>query len=75
LKPVSPGGSEAEEELCRLQADFCKRMTHPSRIRMLDCLKSGEKSLNELARLAEVTQANASQHLALLKAGAPVHPP
>jgi ArsR family transcriptional regulator, virulence genes transcriptional regulator len=59
--------ARAEEELGRLQADFCKGMAHPTRIRILKSLESGEKTVNELASLVGVTQANASQHLALLR--------
>ena len=59
--------ARAEEELSRLQADFCKGMSHPTRIRILKSLEGGEKTGNELANLVGVTQANASQHLALLR--------
>ena len=57
----------AEEELYRLQAEFCKGMAHPKRIQILRALKSGEKTVNELARLTGIPQANMSQHLALLR--------
>ena len=57
----------AEEELSRLQADFCKGMAHPTRIRILKILEAGERTVNDLASLVGVTQANASQHLALLR--------
>jgi ArsR family transcriptional regulator, virulence genes transcriptional regulator len=59
--------ARAEDELSRLQADFCKGMAHPTRIRILKSLEAGEKTVNELASLVGVTQANASQHLALLR--------
>lgn len=42
-------------------------MAHPTRILILRSLESGEKTVNVLAKLAGVTQANASQHLALLR--------
>jgi ArsR family transcriptional regulator, virulence genes transcriptional regulator len=58
---------KAEAELYRLQAEFCKAMAHPTRIHILRSLKYGEKTVNELARLVGVTQANASQHLAILR--------
>ena len=58
---------KAEEELYRLQAEFCKGMAHPTRIHILRFLKEGEKPVNELAKLVGVTQANASQHLAILR--------
>lgn len=59
--------AKAEEELYRLQAEFCKGMAHPKRIHILRTLKNGEKTVNELARLTGLPQANVSQHLALLK--------
>jgi len=60
-------GEQAEEELYRLQAEFCKGMAHPKRIQILGILKSGEKTVGELAKTAGVPQANMSQHLALLR--------
>ena len=58
---------EAEEELYRLQAEFCKGMAHPKRIQILRVLKGGEKTVNELAKQTGIPQANMSQHLALLR--------
>jgi len=63
----SASNAKAEEELYRLQAEFCKAMAHPTRIHMLRALKHGEKSVNDLAKIVRVTQANASQHLAILR--------
>jgi ArsR family transcriptional regulator len=59
--------AEAEEELYRLQAEFCKGMAHPKRIQILRTLKSGEKTVSELAKVTGIPQANMSQHLALLR--------
>ncbi len=57
----------AEEELYRLQAEFCKGMAHPKRILILNVLKEGEKSVNELSEATGIPQANLSQHLSLLR--------
>jgi len=57
----------AEEELYRLQAEFCKGMAHPKRIQILRLLQGGEKSVGDLGRLAGIPQANVSQHLAILR--------
>jgi DNA-binding transcriptional ArsR family regulator len=57
----------AEEELCRLQAEFCKGMAHPKRILVLNLLKDGEKSVNELVELTGISQSNLSQHLSVLR--------
>jgi len=59
--------SKAEEELYKLQAEFCKGMAHPKRIQILRVLKGGEKSVNELAKLTGIPQANMSQHLSILR--------
>lgn len=63
----STRSAEAEEELYRLQAEFCKGMAHPKRIQILRMLKGGEKTVNELARITGIPQANMSQHLSLLR--------
>ncbi len=57
----------AEDQLYRLQAEFCKGMAHPKRIQILNALKGGEKTVGELTRLTAISQANVSQHLALLR--------
>jgi ArsR family transcriptional regulator len=65
---MSKGSNEqAEEELYRLQAEFCKGLAHPKRIQILRTLKSGEKTVNELSKLTGISQSNMSQHLAVLR--------
>lgn len=63
----SQGSTRAEEELYQLQAEFCKGLAHPKRIRLLMTLKNGEKTVTELTMLTGIPQANLSQHLALLR--------
>ena len=63
----SQSRARAEEELFALQAEFCKGMAHPKRIRILRTLKGGEKTVNELSGLTGMPQANVSQHLAILR--------
>jgi DNA-binding transcriptional ArsR family regulator len=50
-----------------MQAEFCKGMAHPKRIRILRELRGGEKSVSDLAKRTALPQANVSQHLALLR--------
>ncbi|HVP22475.1 MAG TPA: metalloregulator ArsR/SmtB family transcription factor [Conexivisphaerales archaeon] len=64
---ASSDRKKAEEELYRLQAEFCKGMAHPKRILILNVLKEGEKSVNELSEATSIPQANLSQHLSLLR--------
>lgn len=59
--------AKAEEELFSLQAEFCRGMAHPKRIYILNLLKDGEKTVNELVRLTGIPQANLSQHLGVLR--------
>jgi len=59
--------AQAEEEFNKLQAEFCKGMAHPRRIQILRTLKSGEKTVSELAKVTGLPQANVSQHLAVLR--------
>ena len=40
---------------------------HPVRIRILDCLRHGEKGVNELSETLKMEQANVSQQLAILR--------
>lgn len=61
------GATKAEDELCRLQADFCRGMAHPKRIHILRTLKGGARTVNELARVTGLPQSNVSQHLAILR--------
>ena len=59
--------ADAEDELYRIQAEFCKGLSHPKRLQIISVLKDGEKSVNELSELTGIPQANLSQHLAVLR--------
>ena len=50
-----------------LQAEISKILANPLRLAILYILKNGEKTVNELAELAGVSQSNVSQHLALMR--------
>ena len=50
------------------QAARClKAMAHPTRLMILHLLSESEQSVGELEKLLEVSQANLSQHLNLMK--------
>lgn len=53
--------------LRRFKAEFFKALAHPGRIKMLESLRSGEKTVGELQALLHDEPANASQHLAVLR--------
>ncbi|MBZ0279039.1 MAG: metalloregulator ArsR/SmtB family transcription factor [Anaerolineae bacterium] len=53
----------------QLKADFFKMLSHPARLAILDLLRSGEKSVNELQVLMNADQSTVSQQLARLRSG------
>lgn len=55
-------------EVCNLQAELCKVIANPKRIRMINLLKDGEKSVLEIAKGLGISQSNASQHLTIMRA-------
>jgi ArsR family transcriptional regulator len=55
-------------QVANFKAEFFKALAHPVRIRILDCLRNGEKGVNELGELLQIEQANVSQQLAILRA-------
>jgi DNA-binding transcriptional ArsR family regulator len=55
------------QQLANFKAEFFKALAHPIRIRILDCLRGGEKGVNELSELLQLEQANVSQQLAVLR--------
>jgi DNA-binding transcriptional ArsR family regulator len=56
------------QQLANFKSEFFKALAHPVRIRILDCLRNGEKGVNELSAMLQIEQANVSQQLAILRA-------
>jgi len=50
-----------------LHSDVCKTLANPKRQMILDQLREREMTVNELVELTGITQANLSQHLAILR--------
>lgn len=55
------------QSLQRFKAEFFKALSHPTRIRILELLKSGEKSVSELQLELAAEGSTASQQLAILR--------
>jgi ArsR family transcriptional regulator len=53
--------------LRQFKAELFKALAHPGRIKILDILRSGEKTVGEIQELLHDEPANASQHLSLLR--------
>jgi DNA-binding transcriptional ArsR family regulator len=51
-----------------LHAAICSVLTDPKRLRLIDALRTGERSVTELAESVGCSLANASQHLAVMRA-------
>jgi ArsR family transcriptional regulator len=55
------------QKLSNFKADFFKALAHPLRISILDTLREGELTVNEISQKFAVEPANASQQLAVLR--------
>ena len=51
----------------RFKAEFFKALAHPARLKILDLLRSGEMSVNELQTRLEMEPSAVSQQLAVLR--------
>ena len=56
-----------KNQLRNFKADFFKALSHPLRIEILDALREGELTVNEISIRFGVEPANASQQLAVLR--------
>lgn len=56
-----------DKRIYEMHAEICKVFTSPKRLEIISLLRGGERTVNELAELAGVQQANISQHLSILR--------
>lgn len=56
-----------KDKIFQIKADLFKALAHPSRIKILEFLRDGEKCVCEFTENLELEQSNVSQHLAILK--------
>lgn len=56
-----------KNDIYQMRAEIFKVLGHPTRLKLLDLLKEGEKCVCEICPEMEMEQPNISQHLALLK--------
>jgi ArsR family transcriptional regulator len=57
-----------QDALRQFKADFFQALAHPTRIAIVEQLRAGELSAGALIERLGIEQANASQHLAVLRA-------
>jgi len=56
-----------EEKIFQMHAEICKSMANPTRLRIMNLLREGEKSVEELRGKLKLPKANLSQHLSVLR--------
>src|SRR5436309_7417101 len=57
-----------QDTLRQFKADFFQALAHPTRIAIVEQLREGELSAGTIIERLGIEQANASQHLAVLRA-------
>lgn len=55
------------QQLRRFKAEIFQALAHPTRIAIVELLRNGEMSAGQLIEQLGLEQANASQHLAILR--------
>jgi DNA-binding transcriptional ArsR family regulator len=56
-----------KENFYNLHAEMCKTISNPRRQAILDTIRNGEMTVSELIKKTGISQANLSQHLAILR--------
>jgi DNA-binding transcriptional ArsR family regulator len=66
-KSTTPSMEHLPEAVLGDVASFFQALSEPTRLRVLNQLREGERKVGELAELAGTTTANVSRHLSLLQ--------
>lgn len=56
-----------DRQIYILHASICHTLANPKRLEIIDKLRARELSVTELAKALEISQANLSQHLAIMR--------
>lgn len=51
----------------RVKADFFRTLGHPARVRILELLRDGERTVGDLQAALELDSSGTSQHLSILR--------
>lgn len=57
----------SEQQLYELHASICQTLANPKRLEIIAHLGDGEKTVTELMEAMQISQANLSQHLGLMR--------
>ena len=66
--PPARDDKALQQTLRQFKADIFQALAHPTRVAIVELLRGGEVSTGEILARLDVEQANASQHLAVLRA-------
>lgn len=61
------GAAEDAAEIYAFHARICKALADPKRLLIINELRNGPRSVNEISTALGISQSNASQHLAILR--------
>jgi ArsR family transcriptional regulator len=67
LREIEPAAERIEQDRIERAAGVLKTVAHPLRLRIVELLEGGEKSVSELKELLGVTQPLTSQHLSQMR--------
>ena len=56
-----------DRQIYKLHASICHTLANPKRLEIIDKLRARELSVTALAEALEISQANLSQHLAIMR--------
>jgi DNA-binding transcriptional ArsR family regulator len=57
----------SDQQLFELHASICQTLANPKRLEIIAHLRDGEKTVTELMDVMQISQANLSQHLGLMR--------
>ena len=60
-------GDKNMEKIYSLRAEIFKALSHPIRLKIVECVSKEEKSVGEIVKYVNAEASNVSRHLALLK--------
>ena len=57
----------SNRQIYELHARICQTLSNSKRLEIIDCLRDGELPVISLAEMISISQANLSQHLAIMR--------
>jgi len=63
----APAGPTRQEPIYAVKAEFFRVIGHPARVRILELLRDGERSVGELQAELRLDSSGTSQHLGVLR--------